>query len=63
MHEVKNNQWFDVLVYLSTEMEQETKQTLENMNAEALIDALADTLAKVEAKPIKETLPEVGLSW
>ena len=43
-------------------MEQETKQTFATMNAEALIDALADTLAIVEAKPIKETLPEVGLS-
>ena len=29
------------------------------MNAEALIDALDDTLAKVEAKPIRDTLPEV----
>ena len=40
-------------------MEQETKETLANMNAEAVIDALADTLAKVEAEPIKDTLPEV----
>ena len=40
-------------------MEQETKPTSANMNAEAVIDALADTLAKVEDQPIKDTLPEV----
>ena len=40
-------------------MEKETKQTLANMNAGAVIDALADTLAKLEAEPIKDTLPEV----
>ena len=40
-------------------MEPETKQTFPNMNAEALVDALVDTIAKVEADPIKDTLPEV----
>ena len=40
-------------------MEPEKKQTLANMNDEALIDALADTLAVVQAEPIKDTLSEV----